>query len=83
MLLGFVTLGLFAAAGAAFAADRGSRAMASAVGLLLLSLLPLSGWWPGVLGGAWTLYAAAAASLLPIAAASYALAAAFMGSGNR
>lgn len=83
MLLGFVTLGLFAAAGAAFPHVQGSRAMAAAVGLLLLSLLPLTGWWPGVLGGTWTLYTAATASLLPIAAASYALATTFVGSEHR
>jgi hypothetical protein len=75
MLLGFVTLGFFAAAEAAFGAgppgaERRARAMAVAVGLLLATLFPLTGFWPPLLGGEWALWAAAFAALGPVLVAA-------------
>src|SRR5690606_5523483 len=55
MLLGFVTLGLVAAARAVWGAGatRGHRLFAAAVLVLLASLLLLTPLWPVVWGGAW------------------------------
>jgi len=73
MLLGFVTLGLFAAAETAFRLNAPSRLMTIAVGVVLGTLIPLTSWWPGALGGMWTLYAAATAALALVVVATYAL----------
>ena len=72
MLLGFVTLGLFAAAKEAWDAC-GGAAMALAVGIMLASLVPLSGYWPATLTGPWVRYVVAVAALAPVAAATYSL----------
>lgn len=64
-LLGFVTLGLFAAAERQWGVP-GRRWMTLAVTLLVLSLFPLSGIWPPELGGIWALHAAAWAALGPV-----------------
>lgn len=65
LLLGFVTLGLFAAAQQRWGVA-GRRWMVAAVTVLVLSLLPLSGLWPPGLGGLWALHAAAWAALGPV-----------------
>jgi hypothetical protein len=72
LLLGFVTLGLVAAA-----ADRwgrrvvpGQRWFVLAVLLLLASLLPLTQLWPAPLRGRWALTAAAWATLGPVVVAT-------------
>lgn len=73
LLLGFVTLGLFAAArrawGGQFVPAQGW--MEWAVALLLVSLIPLTGLWPAELGGRWRLALAAWAALGPVLAALY------------
>lgn len=68
LLLGFITLGLLAAA-----ADRwgrqlvpGRRWFSAAVLLLLASLLPLTQLWPAAWRGGWALTAAAWATLGPV-----------------
>ncbi|HMB91930.1 MAG TPA: hypothetical protein VKP65_13840, partial [Rhodothermales bacterium] len=68
MLIGFVTLGLFAAAEAAFEVigSVGLKAMVVAVAVLLATLVPLTGLWPTALSGTWVLYAAAIAACLPV-----------------
>jgi hypothetical protein len=65
MLLGFATLGLFAAAEAEFRAigHAGLLAMAVAVAVLITTLVPLTHLWPDTLIGTWTLYAAAIGTL--------------------
>jgi hypothetical protein len=68
LLLGFVTLGLFAAAERLWGVA-GRRWMTAAVTLLILTLIPLTGVWPLPLGGLWTLHAAAWAALGPVAVA--------------
>lgn len=68
LLLGFVTLGLFAAAERLWGIG-GRRGMTAAVVVLALSLMPLTGVWPPALGGVWALRAAAWAALGPVAAA--------------
>ena len=71
MLLGFVTLGLVAAAHASWGgrAVPGRRALASAVGVLLLSLVPLTPLWPSAWGGRWVPWVVAACALGPVLAA--------------
>lgn len=67
-LVGFATLGLMAGARQAWG-DRavpGLSAMSLAIGLLLLSLIPLTGLWPPAWGGRWTLGAAFVGALLPV-----------------
>jgi hypothetical protein len=68
LLLGFVTLGLFAAAGRLWGVA-GRRWMTVAVVLLVLTLMPLTGVWPPALGGLWALHAAAWAALGPVVVA--------------
>lgn len=70
MLLGFVSLGLVAAARQALGAPsaRGEGVMAAAILLVLATLLPLSGVWPAAAGG-WAYSVAAWVSLAPVAAA--------------
>jgi hypothetical protein len=68
LLLGFATLGLFAAAEGLWGVA-GRRWMTAAVTLLILTLIPLTGVWPLPLGGLWTLHAAAWAALGPVAVA--------------
>jgi len=69
LLLGFVTLGLFAAAEERWGIS-GRRAMTVAVVLLVSTLMPLTGLWPPALGGIWRLHAAAWAALAPAAVAA-------------
>ena len=73
MLLGFVTLGLVAAARASWGdgATRGRRALAAAVGVLLLSLVLLTPLWPSVWGGPWVPWAVAACALGPVLVAAW------------
>lgn len=73
MLLGFVTLGLVAAARGVWGegAARGRHALAAAVGLLLLSLVPLTPLWPSAWGGAWVPWAVAACALGPVLVAAW------------
>lgn len=66
--LGVVTLGLFAAAQRQWAVP-GRRWMVLAVTLLILSLIPLTGFWPLGFGGMWTLQVAAWAALGPVVVA--------------
>ena len=70
-LLGSITLGLIVAArqtwGSAIVPR--SRAMTIAVLIMIASLLPFTPLWPRALAGAWTLHAAAIASLGPVVAA--------------
>ncbi len=75
MLLGFVTLGFFAAAEAAFRAigRAGLASMAVAVAVLLTTLIPLTPLWPDALNGTWTLYAAAIATLPTVFVGMYVL----------
>jgi hypothetical protein len=69
LLLGFVTLGLFAAGADLWKpAAAAHRWMAWAVCALLVSLLPLSGLWPAALSGTWVLIAAFLAALGPVIA---------------
>ncbi len=68
MLLGFVSLGLVAAAAETWgkSAAKGWRWMETAVSILILTLLPLTAVWPSTLSGRWTLYAVALATIPPI-----------------
>lgn len=68
MLLGFVTLGLVAAARDVWGEDavRGWRGMQTAVVLLLATLFPLTALWPATLAGRWVLVVAAWAALGPV-----------------
>jgi hypothetical protein len=70
MLLGFVTLGLVAAARHTWgeASVRGARWVYAAVCAMLLSLLPITSLWPAAWQGRWGFTAAAWAALLPVAA---------------
>lgn len=68
LLLGFITLGLFAAAEERWGIA-GRRAMTVAVVLLVSTLMPLTGLWPPALSGVWRLHAAAWAALAPAAVA--------------
>ena len=72
LLLGFVTLGLIAAAAEAWGtrATVGRRAFTAAVLLLLASLIPLTRLWPVGWGGRWAAQAASWATLGPVIAAS-------------
>lgn len=76
LLLGFVTLGLTAAALEAWGrrATFGRRAFTLTVLLLLASLLPLTRLWPAGWGGRWALEAASWATLGPVVVASVMLA---------
>ncbi len=71
LLLGFVSLGLLAAARDTWgpALVRGSSWMIAAVLLLIATLLPLTNLMPSQWSGRWVLEAAAAAALLPPLAA--------------
>ncbi len=71
MLLGFVTLGLAAAARGAGLPTHGASGLAALVGVLLATLVPLTGFWPAALGGAWVFIAAALAALGPPLAALF------------
>jgi hypothetical protein len=74
LLLGFVTLGLFAAGADLWKpAVAAHRWMAWAVCALLVSLLPLSGLWPAVLSGSWALVAAFLVALGPVIAGFWVL----------
>jgi hypothetical protein len=77
MLLGFVTLGLVAAARAAWGegATRGRRLLAAAVLVVLGSLLTLTPLWPAAWGGAWVAELVAWCALLPVLAAGWMVAA--------
>lgn len=72
LLLGFVTLGLIAAAGDAWGrvAVRRSGWMTAGVLLLITSLLPLTGLWPEAWRGRWSLLLAAWAAWAPVLAAA-------------
>ena len=72
LLLGFVTLGLVAAAADAWGgrATFGRRAFTAAALLLLVTLIPLTKLWPAVWSGSWALQAASWATLGPVIAAS-------------
>lgn len=65
LLLGFLTLGLAAAATRRWAIP-GRRWLNTAVILLILSLIPLTTLWPAPLRGRWTLHFAAWAALGPV-----------------
>lgn len=71
LLLGFVTLGLIAAAEVTWGkvAVRGRRWLTVAVIVLLLTLIPLTRLWPTVLSGRWAFVVAAWATLGPVTAA--------------
>lgn len=75
MLLGFVSLGLAAAARRAWGAvaTPGLASFYGAVGLLLLSLLPLTSWWPAAWAGIGAVQLAAWVALLPMLAAVWML----------
>ena len=72
LLLGFVTLGLLAAAGDRWGAKAvpARRWFTITTLILLLSLIPLTRLWPAAWAGRWTLQAAAWATVGPVAAAS-------------
>lgn len=74
-LLGAISIGLVAAFRARYGTGtfRGATAFALAVGLMLLSLLPLTGVWPMAYAGRWTLTFAAVAALGPPLAAALAM----------
>ncbi len=73
MLLGFVSLGLVAAARGVWgeAATRGRAFFAAAVGLVLFSLLTLTPAWPAAWGGAWVTGFVAGCALGPVLAAAW------------
>lgn len=68
LLMGFLTLGLVVAAREAWgrAAVPGHRWLVVTVLALLLSLVPLTGFWPSAWSGRWALQAAAVVSLGPV-----------------
>jgi len=70
-LLGLITLAIFAAANSTWRRSSylGTVSLTVSVLLLLVSLVPLSGFWPESLGGSWTLAATAVISLGPSIAA--------------
>ncbi|MDX1687227.1 MAG: hypothetical protein R3248_04515 [Candidatus Promineifilaceae bacterium] len=76
LLLGFVTLGLVAAAAGPWGrrATVGRRAFTAAALLLLLSLIPLTHLWPAGWGGRWALVTASWATVGPVVAAGVMLA---------
>jgi hypothetical protein len=67
VLLGVVTLGLLAAAKDTWsaAAVPGWSVVQGSVVFLLVSLMPLTGLWPGVWSGRWVLWAALGGALAP------------------
>ena len=67
LLLGFVSLGLFTAAQEYWGDDKipGWGWMATAIIILIISLMPLTTLWPAALRGTWTRHANAWASLGP------------------
>ncbi len=71
LLLGFVTLGLLAAAQHAWGSSflPGKRWLEGTVLFLLLTLIPLTGIWPRFLKGEWAYYLAMWATVLPPLAA--------------
>ena len=73
-LLGAVTPGLIASVRTLItpSAFVPVRAFATAVLVLLVCLVPLTGLWPASLAGRWQLWAAACSSLLPAVAVGYA-----------
>ncbi|HSM55908.1 MAG TPA: hypothetical protein VK879_07110 [Candidatus Sulfomarinibacteraceae bacterium] len=73
LLLGFVTLGLAAAAIDRWgpAAARGNAWLVASVILVLLTLIPLTRLWPPSLAGRWALEAAAWATLGPVLVALF------------
>lgn len=68
LLLGFVTLGLVAAANElpAFLRFKNWRAFSFGVVLIILSLVPLTRLWPASLSGIWVIWFAAAMTLVPV-----------------
>ncbi len=75
VVLGFLTLGLFAAGERILGAGvvRGRIAMTAAALAVLLSLVPLSALWPGALGLRWAIDLAALVAPLPVLAALWGL----------
>jgi len=71
LLLGFVTLGLVAAAQTTWGREfvRGRKWLGTAVLLLILTLIPLTNVWPAAWHGRWTRELAAWAALGPVLAA--------------
>jgi hypothetical protein len=67
-LLGFVTLGLFAAAEEVwgYRVAPGRKAMTAAVLFLLVTLIPLTRIWPASWGGRWTVQLAAWGTVAPL-----------------
>ena len=70
LLLGFVTLGVVAAAAMTWwpQTEIGVRWMVGAVWVMIVSLLLLTGLWPAAWGGQWVLTFAALAALAPVVA---------------
>ena len=68
MLLGFVTLGLIAAAKTLWPTmpSWSPGALYGAVAVVLLALIPLTTLWPPAWHGSWTFQVAAWTSLLPV-----------------
>lgn len=68
LLLGFVTLALFVSAREVWGREAvpGHRWLVLAIGVLLLSLVPLTGLWPDAWRGLWTLQVAAWVSVWPV-----------------
>jgi hypothetical protein len=68
LLMGFITLGLVIAAREAWgkAAVPGHRWLVVTVLALLLSLVPMTGFWPNAWSGRWALQVAAVVSLGPV-----------------
>jgi hypothetical protein len=75
VLLGFVSIGLVAAARRAWGAiaTRGQTAFVLAIGALLLFLLPYTPVWPLAWRGMWLLWVTAVLALGPVVAASWML----------
>ena len=73
MLLGFVSLALVAAARAIWGGitTRGAGLFYGAIAAVLLSLLPLTSWWPMGWQGAWAYQTAAWIALLPVVGAAW------------
>jgi len=71
VLLGFVSVGLVAAARNTWGEDltRGTSAFVVAVALLLFFLIPYTPLWPSALLGTWLLWVTAVVALAPVAAA--------------
>jgi hypothetical protein len=67
-LLGFVTLGLLAAAHAAWGPTvvRGKNWVTTAILLVLMTLIPLTQLWPTAWSGRWALHLAAWAAVAPV-----------------